>query len=50
MTNSDFLITFFSVLFAFIVKDFYDIYLRNFVISLLKRYKISITKVNNKKR
>jgi hypothetical protein len=40
---------FISFLLAFIVKDFYDIFLRNPIISLLSKYKILITPKNKKR-
>jgi hypothetical protein len=35
----DFWTVFFSVLFAFVVKDFYDVLIRSYVKKWLKRYK-----------
>jgi hypothetical protein len=49
MENSiDFFSMFFSFLLAFIVKDFYDIFLSSRIRNLFKKYHIVITK-NNKK-
>lgn len=38
----DFISMFFSVLLAFIVKDFYDIFIRNHIKSLMEKYKVIV--------
>jgi uncharacterized membrane protein len=40
----DILETFVAVLFAFIVKDFYDIFISSHIRTLLSNYKLLITK------
>lgn len=44
----DFISMFLSVLFAFIVKNFYDIFIQSHIKSLLKKYKITIIKNKHK--
>ena len=48
MANLDFVTLFLSFLFAFIVKDFYDIFIQNHIKHWLSRYKIYITSTNSK--
>jgi hypothetical protein len=42
----DFFTLFFSFLFAFIVKDFYDIFISNHIKKWLSTYKIMVTRNN----
>lgn len=39
---------FIGVLLSFIAKDFYDIFIKSFIISWLSKYKILITKIKEK--
>lgn len=48
MANLDFVTLSLSFLFAFIVKDFYDIFIRNHIKKWLSKYKIYITSTNSK--
>jgi len=43
----DFFTMFFSVLFAFIVKDFYDIFISSHIKKWLSAYKFIVTKNDN---
>lgn len=43
----DFFETFFAFLFAFIVKDFYDIFIQNHIKKWLSTYKNIVSKQNN---
>jgi multisubunit Na+/H+ antiporter MnhE subunit len=47
LANLDFFLMFFSFLFAFIVKDFYDIFISNHIKKWLSAYKFIVTKTNN---
>jgi adenosine/AMP kinase len=47
LANLDFVTLFLSFLFAFIVKDFYDIFIQNHIKKWLSKYKIYITSTNS---
>jgi hypothetical protein len=47
-SNIDFVTMFLSFLFAFIVKDFYDIFIQNHIKKWLSKYKIYVTSSNKK--
>lgn len=44
----DFVTMFLSFLFAFIVKDFYDIFIQNYVKHWLSKSKTMVTSTNNR--
>jgi len=44
MSNTDILSMFIAFLFAFITKDFYDIFIQEHIKNYLKKYKIIIKK------
>lgn len=39
-----------GVLIALIIKDFYDIFIRSYIVSVLSNYRILITKTKNEVR